>query len=355
VGTAQGSALAGRGFLITSSIIVLIVVAFSDDLVDGVVGHPYPKAVLVVDVPLLILAFGLIWFGQVRRGRISRQAAVIWYMLGAVFTLIIDLCIIWMEPEKRREYLFWTDLAYYAAFLLLAVVAMAVNPLHLLQKGSESRERLALGAPVLAGTLGAYAAGYAWQGDIAAVDREYFAQISQIIPLLFVAVALEGRYFQRSRRGTSERGLTAVLLVLLVIGELMALSALIPASVDNGGPALTGWHQYLALVSTAFACTAALTALVLSVPGVIDPDKSLTGGTTGSSDTDQVVDSNLNGQAVHPTPAPTPQTASESNRAQWVPAIVILTISLVASAVRAIWQFIASPPRSGPSRVPSED
>jgi hypothetical protein len=139
---------------------------------------------------------------------------------------------------------------------------------------------LALGMPLLVGTLAAYVASYAWQWNGGVVDQEYFAQMSQVIPLVFIAVGIEGQYFRRKHGKTSIPGLTGILLGLLVIGEVMALSALVPVAV--GG--LTGWHGYLGLVITAFACIAALTALVPTVSGTGDPERSMVSGPIETSD-----------------------------------------------------------------------
>ena len=269
-----------RGFFIYSSIMVLIVMAFSDDLVEGIWGQPRPLIVIPVDVLLLLVAFALIWVGQIATERIDRSAAVTWYAIGAGIILAIDIYAVVLHPSP---YQFWASVVHYVAFVLLALVSMAVNPRHLIGTNSaEARERLALGAPLLLGTLGAYAASYAWQWTGSGVDQEYFAQMSQVIPLLFVAVGLEGQYFQRAHGKRSEGGLTAVLLTLLVVGELMALSALVPSSTQGSG--LTAWHEYLGLVTTAFACTSALGALILAVLGIVDPAKSLASSATSTQD-----------------------------------------------------------------------
>jgi hypothetical protein len=251
------------------SIIVLIAVAFSDDLVEAAQGKPDPGRVLVTDIPLLIAAFVLTMIGQLVTGRIAWLSTLILYLIGSVLTLGVDAYI--ARTNLVEPYPLWPTLAYYLAFLLLVLASITVNPIRLIGKtGADVRARLASATPLLIGTLGAYAASYAWRFTGAGINQEYFAQISQVIPLLFVAIGLEGRYFQRSDGKTSEYGLTAVLLILLVMGEVMALSALVPYNGPDR-PALTSWHQYFALVATAFACSAALAALVLTVNRIIDP------------------------------------------------------------------------------------
>jgi hypothetical protein len=176
--------------------------AFSDDLVELALGVTDPKTVLWVDVVLLLIAFGLTLIGQVATGRISAGAACISYAIGAALTLGVDARLAYTNPDP--PYPIWTAIFYYIGFLFLASASMAVNPLHLRgENSSETQARFVLGVPLLVGTLGAYAVSYSWQWT-GAVSREYFAQISQVIPLLFVAVGFEGGYFRRRHAETSE-------------------------------------------------------------------------------------------------------------------------------------------------------
>jgi hypothetical protein len=313
--TPQGSDPVGHGRIIALSLIALIAVAFSDDLVETIFGQPNPWLVVVADVLLLLFAFRLIWAGQIATRRISARTAGIWYAIGAALTLGIDLYIAIAHPATLYRS-FWAAALYYVAFLLLTLPALAVNPVQLVEKNSaEARERLALGMPLLVGTLGAYVASYSWQWNGGVINQEYFAQMSQVIPLVFLAVGIEGEYFRRKHGKTSMPGLTGILLGLLVLGEVMALSALVPKT--DGG--LAGWHGYFGLVLTAFACIAALTALIPTMSGMGDSDRSSVSGPIGTSAAGDVSGKNDHNQlviAALPTETePTPPESTEQVRA----------------------------------------
>jgi hypothetical protein len=159
--TPQESGPADRGSVIAWSIVVLIVMAFSDDLVEGIFRQPSPWIVIAVDVGFLLIAAALIWVGQIETRRIDIVPAGICYTAGAVLTLVTDLYIAINRPAAW--YPLWTAAAYYLAFLLLVLPAIGVNPAHLRKKDSASRERFALGLPLLVGTFGAYIASIGWR------------------------------------------------------------------------------------------------------------------------------------------------------------------------------------------------
>ncbi|MEU8252394.1 hypothetical protein [Nonomuraea sp. NPDC048916] len=87
------------------------------------------------------------------------------------------------------------------------------------------------------------------------VHQEYFAQASQIIPLLLIAVGVEARLFDQLRRGAIERTLILVTVLTLCVGEMLAISAITSET-------LNPWHEYTAFVVTAQACSIALIALL---------------------------------------------------------------------------------------------
>lgn len=118
------------------------------------------------------------------------------------------------------------------------------------------RFRIAL--PLAFGVLAAFLASTFWEylfDPAKGVHQEYFAQVSQIIPLLLIAVGLEARFFDQLRRGAIERTLILVTVIILCLGEMLAISALTTES-------LTPWHGYIAFVVTAQAWSVALITLL---------------------------------------------------------------------------------------------
>jgi hypothetical protein len=59
-----------------------------------------------------------------------------------------------------------------------------------------------------------------------AIRSEYFSNVSQVIPLLFVALGIERRFFERFLREAVQRAITMFTVLVLCIGELLALSVL---------------------------------------------------------------------------------------------------------------------------------
>jgi hypothetical protein len=91
--------------------------------------------------------------------------------------------------------------------------------------------------------------------DHVGVHQEYFAQASQIIPLLLIAVGVEARFFDQLRRGAMERTLILITVITLCVGEMLAISAITSET-------LHPWHEYTAFVVTAQACSIALVTLL---------------------------------------------------------------------------------------------
>lgn len=87
------------------------------------------------------------------------------------------------------------------------------------------------------------------------VHQEYFAQASQIIPLLLIAVGVEARFFDQLRRGAMERALILITVITLCVGEMLAISGITSET-------LHPWHEYTAFVVTAQACSIALVTLL---------------------------------------------------------------------------------------------
>lgn len=94
-----------------------------------------------------------------------------------------------------------------------------------------------------------------------AVDQEYFAQVSQAIPLLLVTLGIETGFFRRGLREPAQRAATIATVTMLCVGLMSALSTL-PLSGSGCGNVLPAWHEYFGLVFTLQAVFVALTTLI---------------------------------------------------------------------------------------------
>jgi hypothetical protein len=93
-----------------------------------------------------------------------------------------------------------------------------------------------------------------------AIRPEYFASISQVIPLLLVALGIERRFFERFLRATVQRAITMSTVFVLCVGELLALS-LLPSPNEGCGRVLSTAHEAIAFSTTSFASSLALILL----------------------------------------------------------------------------------------------
>ncbi|MFB9530586.1 hypothetical protein [Nonomuraea roseola] len=140
-------------------------------------------------------------------------------------------------------------------------------------------QRFHIVLPLVVGMLAAFTASTIWDHLLMkSVEQEYFAQVSQIIPLLLIAVGFEARFFDRLRQGAIERTLTLVTVITLCVGEALAISAL---TVEE----LHAWHEYAAFIGTVQAWSVALVtllwALTRSIGSGTDPADSQRDGTRG--------------------------------------------------------------------------
>jgi len=138
--------------------------------------------------------------------------------------------------------------------------------------------------PLITGAGVAWAAGVLWTGQFdfrdqrgltAGVTPEFFAQVSQVIPVLLLALVFDARVFRRFRGERSTRWALSVYTVLvLVLGEAMVLSALPVSNDTETGNALllSDWHEYIAFDVGVYAVAVAFTTLVLVVAGALEED-----------------------------------------------------------------------------------
>jgi hypothetical protein len=130
--------------------------------------------------------------------------------------------------------------------------------------------------PLVAGAGVAWTAGVLWTKYIEpvqdeGVDPEFFAQMSAVIPVLLLALVVEARVLRASHSvPRARRELNLYVVVVLVLGEAMALSTLpIENQVDakGNGRVLTDWHEYIAFDLSVFAVAIALATIVLLAAG----------------------------------------------------------------------------------------
>jgi hypothetical protein len=224
-----------------------------------------------------------------------------WWGVGAGLLLALDVWVAVAIPQGAGP-IFGNLAAYVVSYAILFAATVGANPGRVLtRKGRDADpagwRRFLPAVPLLIGTYAAYAGGsgifYGLNlsairsiseatevasregvaGPVAAlcvgaVKPEYFAQVSQIIPLLLVALGLERRFFERLMREPVQRALTIFTVLLLCAAEAAAIAAL-PSGNQGCGRVLTYGEEYLAFSLTLSACFIALATLVwaLVAPG----------------------------------------------------------------------------------------
>jgi hypothetical protein len=189
-------------------------------------------------------------------------------LFASVGTLALDI-LVTFPPYQR---VFWADLLSDAIYVVLTAVLLAVavgaDPQRLFVRPSKQAWRkFRVLLPLLIGTLAAYTGGELWAYELdkdgdgrGEIEVEFFAQLSQVIPLLFVALALEANFFRNLMKDAVQRAVTIVTVIILCIGEVMTVSALTRS--ENSTVALNGWHEWSAFVLALEAVFVALAMLI---------------------------------------------------------------------------------------------
>jgi hypothetical protein len=287
---------AGEKWALAAVVIVLLPLAFSAEILEAVreansgrlivLGESDPRVLLVgMDLLLLLLILGLVlalWRVDSERplGRTVIGSA---WLIAGLGTLALDYFYTATKNEGavNRDGVaeFWisaaVDLGYVFLAAILFAIAMGVNPGHLVPGSRLLFERTGIAAsrarfrpvvPLLVGTLAAYFGGEVWdflledgsgRGNI---DQQFFAQASQVIPLLLVALTLEANFFKDRLQEPTQRAVTIVTVLVLCVGEVLAISAL--SRSNETGELLNGWHEYIAFMMTLEAIFVALSTLV---------------------------------------------------------------------------------------------
>lgn len=242
---------------------------------------PWPRLwLIVIDVVLLLIILGATLWLWLRNGW-PRASIWAWWIVGAGLTLALDTL-----TTNGQESNPWANLAtslgYVASLAILLAAVFKADPIELFrrpivrkddrQAWKEFRGTL----PLLVGTLAAYVGSTVWNSVLehsakrsscgmechGAVTPEYFAQLSQVIPLLLVAVGIEAGIFKTSLKSSVPRAMTITTVVILCVAEVLALSALPSPNHGDSSDVLYKWHEYFAFIVTWEACFIALSMLV---------------------------------------------------------------------------------------------
>lgn len=300
---------AREGFALVLFLLVAFVpLAFSEDFIaafsDVTRTQSQPGLLVVVDAGLLTFLFLLtIWLQKPTREEERNWDFAPWWIGGAALTLAVDMALTrWIERDSV-----WIEIGssvlYILSLALIVAATVGVNPSRArTQSGSTRIEwaRFRPLIPLLVGTLAAYVGTILWGrfllgDDVArtiseaqlmaeriglnadqttpegrqaldalcsgAIHQEYFAQISQIIPLLLVGLGIEANFFRELLTKPVQREITIVTVVILAVAEASAISALTEPN-QGCGDILFGWHEYAAFIITVEASFAALALLV---------------------------------------------------------------------------------------------
>lgn len=207
-----------------------------------------------------------------------------WWLIGAGMTLVLDILTIDGQAGNPWANLA-VDLGYIVSLSILLAAAVKVDPTEALRPRVRRNNRQAWkelrGAlPLFIGTLAAYIGSTVWNSIFkqnarrhgcgtggmecrGAIAIEYFAQLSQVILLLLVAVGIEAGIFRASLKDPVPRAMTITTVVILCVAEVLTISTL--PLLNHGNTAtdiLSRWHEYLAFIVTWEASFIALSLLV---------------------------------------------------------------------------------------------
>ncbi|WP_305785374.1 hypothetical protein [Symbioplanes lichenis] len=292
--------------LLVALAFVFVPIAFSDDFVEAATEDTSLRYSYLVPIDaggmILLLGVSLLVHGF----RLRRVSYLSW-AAATVLTVALDTFLV-LGPHSPAIDISLASSYIVAQALALSAVVQASPALYCSGRRRSAQRpewrRLRGGLPILAGTFAAYLGGVYWDwglsqgavrswedatreyakvlgrltgGDIStvpidaevlgvigsmcggAISQEYFAQVSQIIPLLLIALGVDAKFFQRAKDPT-ERAMTIVAVVALCVAEAIAISAL-PTPNDQCDGVLSEWHEYAAFGLTIAACVIALATL----------------------------------------------------------------------------------------------
>lgn len=255
------------GRLTLAAVLAFLVLPFSEEFIVFGRNHNIPQCGVPDEGPLLLdvsLYVAIALLLGVERTRLRSLSLL---FASAIVTIVLDLSYntCWHAAGGLGE------LAITGAFLipqlliLYAIVLSGASP-------NESRAATRFGMPLIVGVSAAWVAGvwvYPWLEDDTPkplINQEYFAQISQLIPLLAIAVLIESRVFGMADRRDVEVALRRTLLLVLFLGEAAALLALLGPETRHV-TTWDRWLEYYALLITSYAVFAALASFAWAASG----------------------------------------------------------------------------------------
>ncbi len=270
--------------------LVFAALAFSGDILDAATTpsrdeDPSHWHLVLVDAGLL-LAVGLL--GRRARphdgARLPHEAGAHFFVAGAALMLLLD--VLWVDAVDNanieRGWKIALSLVWIVPLALLACYVLAVDPLKLwvaFRRAERppvadpndplhaelvrARDKVVSTLPLVIGVAATYIAQELYFEELPRIDREYFAQMSEVIPVLLVALAIDASFLSAEARVSTTRWAISVYAVtVLVAAEALAISAL-PVDNKSEGELLYHAHQYLAFSLTIYGCFVALAALVM--------------------------------------------------------------------------------------------
>lgn len=264
--------------------VIFIPFAFSEEFTNGALDavrspvRPAPNWLLTcVDLALILVIASLATrLRKVHCGDLSSTQFGVWLAAGSVATLAIDWFATGMQTDDwhnlpRLGFYLAADAGWLAALAVICTASLGVSPLVIVGRGpTDSRRDFRVLMPLLVGTAAAWLAGQIWDfgiernplsgGDFGRLGSQFFPQLSQVIPLLLVALAVEARFFQRASRYRVQRAASIVTVAILCVGEIAVVSVLASAP---AGASLEGWHEFIAFVLASEAVLVGLTTVIL--------------------------------------------------------------------------------------------
>lgn len=286
-----------RTSAVVAAFLVFLPLAFSEELAQGLyeaIANPSyqqlrPLWALPALDALLLLLFLAVAVRQWRRAADGpRRSLVLWWMAAAMGTIGLDVM---LEMVARSRYaklpgaMMWIDIASSMAYVALSAILLATTfgivparrrTRDVSDEARERREGFGAALPLLIGTLAAYIAGAIWDRYLecthgvpysscgGSINTEYFAQLSQVIPILLIAVGLESRLYRRIIDGPAY-GMVIVAVLVLTFGEILAITALTRADGQAPGVTLNGWHEYFAFVVSIEALFVGVATLIWAI------------------------------------------------------------------------------------------
>ena len=283
--------------------LAFLVLPFTEDLIGlaRFVGSEHqgdsPLAVVIMDVLVLVVLGALLWLEG--RGLSSRESRFALWRLALALTLVLDVVNGWcLAGASTRVWSIVIAVFVPLAYLVPQVLLLVCIRRTIWRYDSPSQVIVAT-LPLLVGVYLAWlATALAYPALAVAIDKgqvvvnqEFFAQVSQLIPLLMIAVLLEPRLTKGIDMGGADVNVRPILVLILLAGAVSALLSLLrPDTSSLYG--LAPWLEYLALLIATFAVGAALTSLALTVlvgaqspsrqrrttvqrnPGILNPTRS---------------------------------------------------------------------------------